>query len=73
MFRQIAPHGIVNKSIHVPIPGVDLASHIPGDDEGEAVPGDAIAVAAGDDDTVATHEEMSNITAAQCPFLMNKE
>lgn len=73
MFRQIAPRGIVNKSIHVPVPGVDLASHIPGDEEGKVAPGDAVAVATGDEETVATHKEMSNITSAECPFLMNKE
>jgi hypothetical protein len=33
MFRQIAPNGITNREIHVPVLGEDLASQLDGDDE----------------------------------------
>ena len=33
MFRQIAPNGITNREIHVPVPGEDLASQLDGDEE----------------------------------------
>ncbi|EMC94675.1 hypothetical protein BAUCODRAFT_555502 [Baudoinia panamericana UAMH 10762] len=36
-------------------------------------PGEAVAVPAQSEETRVTHEEMSNITAAECPFLMNRE
>ena len=37
------------------------------------IPKDAIAAPANSEETRRVHEEMSNITAAECPFLMNKE
>jgi hypothetical protein len=33
MFRQIAPNGITNREIHVPVAGEDLASQLDGDEE----------------------------------------
>jgi hypothetical protein len=33
MFRQIAPNGITNREIHVPVSGEDLASQLDGDEE----------------------------------------
>jgi hypothetical protein len=33
MFRQIAPNGITDREIHVPVPGEDLASQLHGDEE----------------------------------------
>ena len=38
------------------------------DGHGKIAPEDGIVVAAGNDETIATHEEMSNITAAECTF-----
>jgi hypothetical protein len=37
------------------------------------VPEDAVAAPATSEETEAAHLEMSKITAAECPFLMNKE
>ena len=36
-------------------------------------PGDALAAAPDSEETKLVHEEMSKISAAECPFLMNKE
>lgn len=36
-------------------------------------PGNAIAAAPESEETRRTHEEMSNISAGECPFLMNRE
>lgn len=36
-------------------------------------PGEAVVVPANSQETRMTHEEMSNISPAQCPFLMNRE
>lgn len=36
-------------------------------------PGDALAAAPTSEETKLVHEEMSKISAAECPFLMNKE
>jgi hypothetical protein len=40
---------------------------------GESTAGNAVAAAPNSEETQRTHEEMSRITAAECPFLMNKE
>jgi hypothetical protein len=128
MFRQIAPHGIVNKQVitdkaptdliddtaeQQPTPPTTIAreptlapvnSDIPDattssmqlpvletlttdevthpkeyphphDTEEALQPkaGEAVAVAPNSEETVLTHKEMSEITPAECPFLMNKE
>lgn len=110
MFRQIAPNGIVNKTIVDPMPSQDFSAELHGeshdhyvehsespiipkaevDDEvtdsgallaenvaagknSEIAPGNAVVVPADSAEARATHEEMSRITAADCPFLMNKE
>jgi hypothetical protein len=39
----------------------------------EPGPGEAVAVAPTSEETILTHEEMSKITPAECPFLMNRE
>lgn len=39
----------------------------------EPTPGNALAAAPDDEETKRVHEEMSTVTAAECPFLMNKE
>jgi hypothetical protein len=36
-------------------------------------PGEAVAVGPTSEETVLTHKEMSEITAVECPYLMNKE
>lgn len=36
-------------------------------------PGNALAAAPDSEETKRVHQEMSNITASECPFLMNKE
>lgn len=36
-------------------------------------PGEAVTAPADSEETRATHEEMSRITAGECPFLMNRE
>lgn len=38
-----------------------------------SIPGNAVATAPESDETRRTHEEMSRITASECPFLMNSE
>ena len=43
------------------------------DQKGEAAPGNAVVAPAESEEVKLTHEEMSNITPAECPFLMNKE
>ena len=67
MFRQIAPHGIVNKVVkgadEVGGPGEHLK-----DLEEEEKPGNALAVPQSSEETQVTHEEMSHITKAECPF-----
>jgi len=102
MFRQIAPSGIVNKTIHEPVTGKDLSSQLHGDEDDEHAPkheftenvvtasentteevaaekksevgpGNAVIGSVDSKETTATHEEMSKITPAQCPFLMSKE
>lgn len=39
----------------------------------QPTPGNALAAASNSEETKRVHQEMSNITAAECPFLMNKE
>ena len=39
----------------------------------EIAPGNTVVAPADSAEARATHEEMSKITAAECPFLMNKE
>ncbi|KAI7461864.1 hypothetical protein KC351_g16597 [Hortaea werneckii] len=39
----------------------------------QAEKGEAVAVSAASEETRLTHEEMSRITGAECPFLMNRE
>jgi len=39
----------------------------------EAAPGNAVVSSADSEEFAATHAEMSKITPAECPFLMNKE
>jgi hypothetical protein len=99
MFRQIAPNGIVNKTIVTPAPGQDVTSQLFGDDnedtEGKKgvvtasssgteemvsaekdpklAPGNAVVEPSSRSATLDAHAEMSNITPAECPFLMNKE
>jgi hypothetical protein len=108
MFRQIAPNGIVNKTIIEPEAGQTFSSQLHGDShdhhdehpespiipaQGDAVtasgssteekvaaekkpeiaPGNAVVAPADSAEAKATHEEMSRITAAECPFLMSKE
>ncbi|KAH8674519.1 hypothetical protein BGZ60DRAFT_404175 [Tricladium varicosporioides] len=68
MFRQIAPNGIVNKVAVKLGEGETISSQIPGDEEGSAV-----AEPASSEETRKVHEEMSNISKAECPFLANKE
>ena len=36
-------------------------------------PGEAVATAPNTEEVKQTHEEMSNVTPAECPALMNKE
>lgn len=36
-------------------------------------PGEAVAAPPDSEETVMTHEELSTITATECPFLMNRE
>lgn len=92
MFRQIAPHGIVNKTPmagKIPSEAMDLVqdetkqneqSGGPGAPKPKTMeaevapqPGEAIATAANTEEVKQTHEEMSKITPAECPVLMNKE
>lgn len=35
--------------------------------------GEAVVAEANSEETIMTHEEMSRITSAECPFLMNRE
>lgn len=35
--------------------------------------GEAVVAEAGSEETIMTHEEMSRMTTAECPFLMNRE
>ncbi|KAI9711469.1 MAG: hypothetical protein M1820_002032 [Bogoriella megaspora] len=39
----------------------------------QPAPGEAVVAPASSTETNATHEEMSKVTPAECPFLMNKE
>lgn len=112
MFRQIAPHGIVNKTIVNPMPTKDFSSPLHGDSQDhhvehpespvipkaeagaedvvtasgssteekidaeknhEIAPGNAVVAPADNVEAKETHEEMSKITTAECPFLTNKE
>lgn len=92
MFRQIAPHGVVNKTAmtsKIPSEAMDsvrdgASLHEQGNDlrlqgknitESEVGPqsGEAVATGSKREETKLVHEEMSKITPAECPFLMNKE
>lgn len=54
MFRQISPNGVVNRTLHVPVPGEDLSSQLFGDE----------------DENVAHELEHSHLSATggACPF-----
>ncbi|KAL3418658.1 hypothetical protein PVAG01_10374 [Phlyctema vagabunda] len=87
MFRQIAPNGVVNKEVSTPKPGVDITTALHGSEGHEHKaesnsnsnpsvkldPGEAALTPADSTETTMTHEEMSKVTPAECPFLMNKE
>jgi hypothetical protein len=68
MFRQIAPGGVVNKVVVDPNQPV---SDSEGEGEVEGKKG-AVVVPTGSEEVRAAHEEMSNVTPAECPFL-NRE
>lgn len=97
MFRQIAPNGIVNKTIAKPKESVDLESQldeggkdrevkdvvtasgastaekVEADKKGELAPGNAVVESGESEEAKIAHEEMADVTPAECPFLMNKE
>lgn len=53
--------------------GASSADKIVAHEETELAPGDAEVAPADSSSTQADHEEMSRITPAECPFLMNRE
>jgi hypothetical protein len=65
--NQSSDNGAVTSS------GNSTAEKIEAQASAADVPGNAIAVPADSQETTITHEEMSRITPAECPFLMNKE
>ena len=58
----------VNRGIDNLEPKIELAAP----EAGEA-PGNAVAVAPNSEEAKMAHEEMSRISASECPFLMNRE
>lgn len=83
MFRQIAPNGIVNKTIVTAMSELDVSAEPSGSDEesykerkaavGSSSGGNAIVEAGDSETTLQVHAEMSRITPTECTFLMNKE
>ena len=53
--------------------GSSSAEKIIANAKGDLAPDNAVVTPANSSDTQATHEEMSNVTPAECPFLMNRE
>ncbi|RDW84443.1 hypothetical protein BP6252_02033 [Coleophoma cylindrospora] len=76
MFRQVAPDGVVKKEVVPLSAGADITIRLHGDSEEKTVEvesSDVKTAPAHSKETTITHEEMSKVTPAECPFLMNKE
>lgn len=88
MFRQVAPEGVVNKEVVPSMTETNITIRLHGKDGEKTAsvnssdvttappklaPGEAAVQPAQNKETTMTHEEMSKISPAECPFLMNKE